>query len=149
MDGNLTKGMWLGSRVLSFFKAGGREAERGKAMSAKKTKWANKHFTTTYGAILTTLIVPASVFAQERPYDWGWGMHPMGWMGGVWGIGMMFMMLLFWFLVIAGLILVVRWFLSDQRERRGSDSALEILRQRYARGEINKEEFDAKKRDLS
>ncbi len=118
-------------------------------MSAKKTKWANKHFTTTYGAIMTTLVVPAAVFAQERPYDWGWGMHPMGGMGGMWGMGLMFMMLLFWFLVIAGLILVVRWFLSDQRERRGSDSALEILRQRYARGEINKEEFEAKKRDLS
>jgi putative membrane protein len=58
-------------------------------------------------------------------------------------------MLLFWFLVIAGLILAVRWFLNDQKGRRGQDSALEILRQRYARGEINKEEFDAKKRDLS
>ena len=118
-------------------------------MSTKKTKWANKHFTTRYGAIMTTLVVPAPVFAQERPYDWGWGMHPMGWMGGMWGMGMMFMMLLFWVLVIAGLILVVRWFLSDQRERRGGDSALEILRQRYARREINKEEFEAKKRDLS
>jgi len=29
-----------------------------------------------------------------------------------------------------------------------SDSALEILRQRYARGEINKEEFEGKKKDL-
>ena len=62
---------------------------------------------------------------------------------------MMFMMLLFWFLVIASLILAVRWFLNDQKDRPGNDSALEILRQRYARGEINKEEFDAKKRDLS
>jgi putative membrane protein len=59
------------------------------------------------------------------------------------------MMLLFWFLVIAGLILAVRWFLNDQKERRGQDSALEILRQRYARGDINKEEFESKKRDLS
>jgi len=37
---------------------------------------------------------------------------------------------------------------SETKERRG-DSALEILRQRYARGEINKDEFEARKRDLS
>ena len=92
--------------------------------------------------------VPSVAFAQERPYDWGWGMHPMWWMGGAWGIGMMFMMLLFWILVIAGLVLAVRWLISEGKERR-SDSAMEILRQRYARSEINKEEFEAKKRDLS
>ena len=86
--------------------------------------------------------------AQERSYEWGWSMHPMGWMGGFWGIGMMFMMLLFWVLIIAGLVLGVRWLLRQDRERR-SDSALEILRRRYARGEINKEEFEAKKKDLS
>jgi putative membrane protein len=31
---------------------------------------------------------------------------------------------------------------------KGPNTALEILRQRYARGEINKEEFEAKKKDL-
>jgi putative membrane protein len=90
--------------------------------------------------------VPGVAFAQERPYDWGWGMHPM--MGGFWGVGMMFMMLLFWVLIIAAIVFGVRWLVSEGKERR-SDSALEILRQRYARGEINKEEFEAKKRDLS
>jgi len=48
-----------------------------------------------------------------------------------------------------GLILAVRWFVNDHKERLSSDSALEILRQRYARGEIDKEEFENKKRDLS
>ena len=81
---------------------------------------------------------------QERGYDWGWGMHPM-W--GVWGIGMMFMMLLFWALVIVAIIVSIRWLLGQRRYSQ-EDSALEILRQRYARGEINKEEFEAKKRDL-
>jgi uncharacterized membrane protein len=41
----------------------------------------------------------------------------------------------------------IRWLISQGKESR-SDSALEILRQRYARGEINKEEFEAKKKDL-
>jgi putative membrane protein len=99
-------------------------------------------------AILMSWSVPVLVFAQERSYEWRWEMHPMWWMGGAWGIGMMFMMLLFWILVIAGLVLGVRWLVREGKERR-TDSALEILRQRYARGEINKEEFEAKKRDLS
>jgi len=51
-------------------------------------------------------------------------------------------------IIFAALVLGVRWLLSQDKEQRG-DSALEILRQRYACGEINKEEFEAKKRDLS
>jgi putative membrane protein len=45
-------------------------------------------------------------------------------------------------------VLGIRWLV---RQGRGSepDAALDILRQRYARGEISKEEFEAKKRDLS
>ncbi len=90
---------------------------------------------------------PAGAAAQERVYDWGWGMHPMWWMWGTWGIGMMLFMLLFWGLVITGLVLSIRWLVSQGRESK-PDTALEILRQRYARGEINKDEFEAKKRDL-
>jgi putative membrane protein len=50
--------------------------------------------------------------------------------------------------VIAGLVVGVRWLLGLGKDRR-FDSALEILRERYAKGEINKDEFEAKKRDLS
>ena len=80
-------------------------------------------------------------WAQER--TWNWGGHPMWGMWGVWGLGMMLVMLTFWVLVIVGLIVLVRWLVTQGRESR-TDTALEILRQRYARGEINKEEFDAK-----
>ncbi|HWP58468.1 MAG TPA: SHOCT domain-containing protein [Candidatus Acidoferrales bacterium] len=82
--------------------------------------------------------------AQGRVYEWSWE-HPMWW---GWGLGMFFMMLLFWGLVIVGLVLGIRWLISQGKESR-SDSALEILRRRYARGEIDKEEFETKKRDLS
>jgi putative membrane protein len=60
----------------------------------------------------------------------------------------MLMILVFWGLIIVGLVLGLRWLVSQSRESR-SDTALDILRQRYARGELDKEEFEAKKRDLS
>lgn len=90
-------------------------------------------------------LMRGTVLVQERIYDWG--MHPMWGFWGAWGIGMMFFMLLFWGLVIVGIVLGIRWLINQGKDSR-SDSALEILRQRYARGEINKEEFEAKKRDL-
>ncbi len=96
----------------------------------------------------TTWLAAGIAWAQERPYEWGWGMHPMGWMWGAWGVGMMLMTVLFWGLIIAGVVLGIRWLARSGGDSR-ADTALDILRQRYARGEINKEEFDAKKRDLS
>ena len=86
-----------------------------------------------------------TMLAQERAYEWGWGMHPVWW--GALGFGMMLVMLLFWVLVIVGLVVGIRWLFRQGKELR-SDSDLEILRQRYARGEVNKDEFEAKKRDL-
>ncbi len=94
--------------------------------------------------VLSGMSIPVTAWAQERPYEY-WGMHSM-W--GPWGIGMMLMMLVFWGLVIVALVLGIRWLVTQGREPR-TDSALDILRQRYARGEINKEEFETKKRELS
>jgi putative membrane protein len=70
-------------------------------------------------------------------------------MWGVWGIGMMLMMLIFWGVVIVGIVLAIRWVVSQGGESRPTDAALDILRQRYARGDISKEEFEAKKKDLA
>jgi|SRR5690242_16406288 putative membrane protein len=92
---------------------------------------------------------PSVAAAQERPYHGEWGTHPMWGVWGVWGIGMMLMMLVFWGAVIVGTVLGIRWLVSQGKEPRQTDSALDILRQRYARGDINKEEFEARKRDLT
>lgn len=93
--------------------------------------------------ILSGVGAPMTAWAQQRPYDWG-----MHYMWGATGIGMMLMMILFWGLVIVGLVFGIRWLITQGKESQ-SDSALDILRQRYARGEINKEEFETKKRELS
>ena len=84
-------------------------------------------------------------WAQPGPSDWGWSGHPMMW--GAWGFGMMIMMVLFWAVIIVAVVVAIRWFVGQGKDSR-PDSALEILRQRYARGEINKEEFETRKRDL-
>jgi putative membrane protein len=106
-----------------------------------------KNFAKTAMAIVAFGWLTTGVVWAQRPYEWEWGRHPMWWMWGAWGIGMMLMMLLFWGLVIVSLVLGIRWLLRQARETR-SDSALEILRQRYARGELTKDEFERMKKDL-
>jgi len=100
------------------------------------------------GAALGLAVLASSVAAaQERMWEWQWGMHPMMFMWGAGGLVMMLMMLVFWGLVIAGLVVGLRWLVGQGRSGP-RDEALEILRQRYARGEIDKQEFETRKRDL-
>jgi putative membrane protein len=99
--------------------------------------------------VALTMLVQDPVWAQERAYEWGWGMHHSMWgLWGIWGVAMMLMMFVFWGIVIAGIVIGMRWLARQSRESK-PDAALEILRQRYAHGDINREEFEARKRDLS
>ncbi|MFQ6040608.1 MAG: SHOCT domain-containing protein [Candidatus Poribacteria bacterium] len=72
-----------------------------------------------------------------------------GWMMpgfGIWGGIMMFV---FWIAVIVGIVFLVKWIVDQSRtDQRRDESPLEILKRRYASGEITKEEFEEKKRDL-
>ena len=69
-----------------------------------------------------------------------------------WGVGMLIGMgafALFWVLVLAGVALVIRWLWVQARPTaKAEESALEILKRRYARGEITREEFETIRRDL-
>ncbi len=94
-------------------------------------------------------VPPTAAWAQGPGDYWGWG-HPMGWMWGAWGIGMGLMMLVFWALVIIAIVVAVRWIAGQSRPAPPHrDTALDILRERYARGEISREEFEQRKRDLA
>jgi putative membrane protein len=58
-----------------------------------------------------------------------------------------------WILVIVGIFILVKW-LTERgggvgKQTPGEDSAHEILKRRYAKGEIDKEEFEQKKKDLT
>ena len=83
---------------------------------------------------------------------WGYG-HDWGMTGG-WGGGAFSMII--WPLVIVLIVVGVIWFVrslsysdatSLQLPRRSS--GLEILEERYARGEINRDEFLQKKQEIS
>lgn len=64
--------------------------------------------------------------------------------GGMWILGF-----IFWILILVGLILLIKYLWEGSGIRGGSqESALEVLKKRYARGEISKEEFEEKKKDL-
>ena len=76
-----------------------------------------------------------------------WGLGYGGW-GGLGWMGPVFM-LAFWALVITGGVFLVRYLVRQGRGGDRQESALEILKRRYARGEIEKEEFEAKRKDLT
>jgi putative membrane protein len=105
------------------------------------------------GVIVAILIIVPLVFGLISGWqDGGWGMMGPGMMGGFgWMWFMPIFFILFWGLVIWGIVALVRG-LSGSRGADSvpptADSALEILKRRYARGEINKEEYEEKKKDL-
>jgi putative membrane protein len=97
------------------------------------------------------LFSPAPALAQWRNSQ-GWHMGP-GIMGG-WGTGWFggIFMIIFWVVLLVGVVLVVKWLIQStgrsQPGAAGGNRALDILKERYARGEIDKAEFERMKTDL-
>lgn len=56
--------------------------------------------------------------------------------------------IIWWVIVIAVIIVFVRWIIQKFKGGRNEGSPLNILKERYARGEIDKKEFQEKKKDL-
>ena len=70
----------------------------------------------------------------------GWGGH---WFGGL-------LVLLFWVLVVVGVVAIARWLVArpGSGPRPGPESPLEILKRRYAAGEIDRAEFEERRKDI-
>ena len=108
------------------------------------------------GLVVLVVLLPSLLGGGMMGYGWGgpWG----GWMGpgmmGGYAFGGGILMLLFWALVIGGIALLVFRLLGPGPAATApggpsaADRALDILRERYARGEISKEQFDQARKDL-
>lgn len=71
-----------------------------------------------------------------------WG----GMAGGGWGFGWLGM-IVFWALIILVFVALVKW-LSARNGPASEVTPLQVLKQRYARGEIDEKEYERKKHNL-
>ncbi|PIU68702.1 hypothetical protein COS81_02985 [candidate division WWE3 bacterium CG06_land_8_20_14_3_00_42_16] len=97
----------------------------------------------------------------------GWGFMPMMWMMGGggnsmmgyggwgnmmgWGFGILgwLFMIIFGVLIILGVVALIRYLGSSGKSGDKEKTPLEILKERYAKGEINKKEFEEEKKELA
>ncbi|HJW74845.1 MAG TPA: SHOCT domain-containing protein [Thermoleophilia bacterium] len=88
---------------------------------------------------------------QVADMMWGWGS------GGWWAWPMSIGMVAFWVAAIVVLVLLVKALASGVAQSSTGplttgpqhETPLDVLRRRYAAGEIEREEFEQKKRELS
>ena len=110
-----------------------------------------------HSLFITLAFMDLLFFVKPAMAQWGrygdWHMGPgmmgdwgMGWFGGIF-------MIVFWILILVGLVLVIKWLIQatsrGKVEGHTGSRAMEILKERYARGEIDKSQFEAMKRDLA
>jgi putative membrane protein len=84
---------------------------------------------------------------------WGWPNMMGGFYGGGLGwIGMVFGFI-FFILAVIGIIFLIVWLVKRSNypgaENRAESKSLEVLKERYAKGEITKDQFDNMKKDLN
>lgn len=92
-------------------------------------------------------IAAPTLAAADAGENWQEGYGHMMW-GGGYGLFGGLMMILFWGIVIALIVFGVKWMSNNRGSGGNQRDALEILRERFASGEIDEEEFDRRRKVL-
>lgn len=93
--------------------------------------------------VLVLALLGAGMMGPGMMNWWGFGASPLMWL----------LMLLFWALIIGGIALLLVWLFRQGQPAgagpgAGGAQPLDILRERYARGEITREQYQQMRRDL-
>jgi putative membrane protein len=127
---------------LDFYRISRKLTYSSKELHMKLTKYAPMAFA-GLGTIAIVFRENAVFAYRGESCEWGFG---SGAMGG-WGMGGFgpLSMILFWGLLITGIIFLVRWsiqtFKKQPAHSRNASDPLDIIRKRYATGEIDQDEF--------
>lgn len=109
--------------------------------------------TRTLASLSIAALSGTAAVAQTGGGDWSGHRHMMDWSGMGWGGWFMgpIMMLVFLALLVGAVVVVVRFLGGDpgrSRDAPRTDRSLDILRERFAKGEIDAEEFEARRKAL-
>jgi putative membrane protein len=78
----------------------------------------------------------------------GWHMQGMHEWMSVWGALAMLVAFMFWIAILIGLVLLVQKLFADRKYERPESPALDVLGERYAKGEIGREEYLRRRQDI-
>jgi len=114
-------------------------------MTVKRLIWAT--------LCLSPFLFAGTALAWRGGGYGGWAPWSCGWTGsGAWGWPGMILGIAFWVLVSMAILYLIRRVLQDTRRGRVSltegSGPTDILKARYARGEISTEDFQRMKKDL-
>ena len=83
---------------------------------------------------------------------WGWPNMMGGFFGGGISWTVIILGFIFFILIIIGIILLIVWLIKrvihSGTEGKTGNNALDILKERYAKGEITKDQYESIKKDL-
>ena len=100
------------------------------------------------------LAITATSFVVTSGTAFAQGIPTSGYSGHMWGDGYGYSMMgfgtmfIFWILVIVLIVLAVRWAMDRDGKRSNGSSALDILKERLARGEIEPAEYEERRKVL-
>jgi len=109
-----------------------------------------RKFSSMLLTLLLALFAASPSALRAQPYGWGMMGNGWSWFGALHMIGWLLIVVI----VIAGLVWLVRGINQPQQFSKSTESTvrrspgLDILEERYARGEIGRDEFLQKRRDL-